>query len=170
MGGRDELDINFIKRQKELIIFLEARTTYMEAYSLLQFLEPMIDESQVQVVFMEMSRVDYLDSTAIGTLFKLNSLLNKAEGTLYLCNVPDKIQEILDNMHLAHLFPRLTVEDLVEMRDKALDHVPTANRDELSKQFLLDVHQGMIDAAPELKKQFEDLFAVILHELESSRS
>jgi anti-anti-sigma factor len=59
---------------------------------------------------LNMGRVDFVNSAAIGKLVMLNKKVEAGNGRMALCQVAPDIRHVLERMHLADMFPIYTNE------------------------------------------------------------
>lgn len=65
---------------------------------------PLIDQQHRTRLILDMSKVKYLSSSAIGVLVPLRDKYNKAKGTLILVGVTPEIKKLFSITGLAKLF------------------------------------------------------------------
>lgn len=67
--------------------------------------EPLIADADVQVVEIDFSSVDYLDSSALGMLLMLRDKLGGAGKEVALTGVRGNVRQVLDIANFGKLFP-----------------------------------------------------------------
>ena len=64
----------------------------------------LFDNSAVQIIEIEMSKLDYLDSSALGMLMLLNERAKSANKTISLVNPAGLVIQVLEVANFQHLF------------------------------------------------------------------
>jgi anti-sigma B factor antagonist len=104
-------------REDNGIIILEPKGKIMggpESTALHDLLHELIEQKKLQVV-IDLSRVDWMNSTGLGLLISGLTTLRKSGGELKLANVTDKIQSLLTITKLVTVFKTFdSVEDAVQ--------------------------------------------------------
>jgi anti-sigma B factor antagonist len=74
--------------------------------------EGLVEEAGHEV-FIDLSEVDFLDSSGLGTLVGLQKRANRSHASLALCGLPKQLEKIIDVTHLRDAFTILpAVPDL----------------------------------------------------------
>jgi anti-sigma B factor antagonist len=55
-------------------------------------------------VFVDLTQVDFLDSSGLGTLVGLQKRANRSQASLALCGLPKQLEKIIDVTHLRDAF------------------------------------------------------------------
>lgn len=66
--------------------------------------EPLVGESDIRVVSVDFSGVDYLDSSALGMLLMLRDKLGGANKEVMLTGVRGNVKQVLDIANFGKLF------------------------------------------------------------------
>lgn len=103
-------------REENEVVIVEAKGKIMggpESTALHDLLHDLIDQGKQHVV-VDLSQVDWMNSTGLGLLISSLTTLRKAGGELRLANVTDKIQSLLTITKLITVFKSYdTVEEAV---------------------------------------------------------
>ncbi|HEX5364592.1 MAG TPA: STAS domain-containing protein [Gallionella sp.] len=71
---------------------------FKEAYT------PLVDNAAVREIEVEMSKVDYLDSSALGMLMLLNERAKGANKTVSLLNTSGVVSQVLEVANFSKIF------------------------------------------------------------------
>ena len=103
-------------REENQVVIVEVKGKIMggpESTALHDMLHELIDQGKQHVV-VDLSQVDWMNSTGLGLLISGLTTLRKAGGELRLANVADKIQSLLTITKLITVFKSYdTVEEAV---------------------------------------------------------
>jgi anti-sigma B factor antagonist len=66
-------------------------------------LEGLVEETGHEV-FIDLTEVDFLDSSGLGTLVGLQKRANRSHARLALCGLPKQLERIIDVTHLRDAF------------------------------------------------------------------
>ena len=104
-------------REENGVVIIEPKGKIMggpESTALHDLLHELIDQKKSQVI-IDLSRVDWMNSTGLGLLISGLTTLRKADGELKLANVTEKIQSLLTITKLITVFKTFdSVEDAVK--------------------------------------------------------
>lgn len=153
--------IYYLKQKQTLILFAEGRIQALTAYSLFEHVSDVVTQSDIREVFFDLSKTDYIDSTTIGTLLKLVRFMKRNGGKTWLCNPSDAVVEILKTCHLYGYLPIIHEERMGELKSKVLDKVPVQRKDLLTDDYVLEAHKDIVEAAPQVRDQFEILLSAL---------
>lgn len=67
--------------------------------------EPLIGDAAIQAVIIDLSGVDYLDSSALGMLLMLRDKFGGANKEVALIGVRGNVKQVLDIANFGKLFP-----------------------------------------------------------------
>jgi len=111
----------------------------------------------VENVFVDLSACDYMDSTFLGLLVGINKrFLKFAERPLSLVRPTATCRELLKTIGILRLVKVL--DETVEFPE-AMESVVTAEK--ATAEFLLDVHENLMDISDENKHRFSTLYSVL---------
>jgi anti-anti-sigma factor len=65
----------------------------------------LVDDVGRRLLVLNLARVDYVNSAAIGKLVMLNKKVEAGNGRLVLCQLAPEIRQVLEKMHLDDMFP-----------------------------------------------------------------
>ncbi|MFC1674840.1 STAS domain-containing protein [Candidatus Omnitrophota bacterium] len=65
--------------------------------------EELVEQNTKKIV-MDFASISYIDSSGLATLIELLQRLNKVNGKLHICNMPDKVKSIFEVTKLYKLF------------------------------------------------------------------
>jgi anti-sigma B factor antagonist len=108
--------------EQDGIAILEPKGKIMggpDATALRESVRDLINENKKRVV-IDLSGVDWMNSTGLGILISCLTTLKNADGELKLCNVTDKIKSLLTITKL------VTVFDAYDSRDEAVAALKSA--------------------------------------------
>jgi len=104
-------------REENGVTVIEPRGKIMggpESTELHDLLHDLIDQGKKKVV-IDLSRVDWMNSTGLGLLISGLTTLRKSEGELKLANVTEKIQSLLTITKLVTIFKTYdTVDEAIK--------------------------------------------------------
>lgn len=66
--------------------------------------DPLLEDSQVQSVHVDLGQVDYMDSSALGMLLMLRDKANAAKKQVELMNVRGNVKQVLEIANFGKLF------------------------------------------------------------------
>jgi len=93
-------------REENGVVIIEPKGKIMggpESTALHDLLHDLIEQGKIKVV-IDLSKVDWMNSTGLGLLISGLTTLKKAEGELKLANVTDKIKSLLAITKLVTIF------------------------------------------------------------------
>ncbi|MCK5126120.1 MAG: STAS domain-containing protein [candidate division Zixibacteria bacterium] len=93
-------------REENGVVIIEPKGKIMggpESTALHDLLHDLIEQGKIKVV-IDLSKVDWMNSTGLGLLISGLTTLKKAEGELKLTNVTDKIKSLLAITKLVTVF------------------------------------------------------------------
>ena len=67
--------------------------------------DPLLEDSQVQSVHVDLGQVDYMDSSALGMLLMLRDKAKSSGKTVCLANARGSVRQVLDIANFGKLFP-----------------------------------------------------------------
>lgn len=158
---RGQGSVHYILRSGDLVLYVEGDITAPMAQSLYEHLEADVERSGVRNIFVDLSRTTYVDSTTIGTFLKLKRLMESRGGGLTMCNLHPQVRRILSTMHLLDYFGPVESTPSGAPDPELLSRIEPMSRDLLSAEYLLDAHESIVEAAPQMEKQFEGLLRAL---------
>jgi anti-anti-sigma factor len=116
-------------------------------------------------IFVDMTDCEYMDSTFMGLLVGFNKRLEKARGKkVTLFNINKTCFELLDN---------LGVSTLINFSSEAVafpaDMEKLEGPRQTNPEFLLNVHENLMELSDDNKKKFQTLGSVLKNEIEKKR-
>jgi len=118
----------------------------------------------VENVFVDLSACDYMDSTFLGLLVGINKrFLKFAERPLSLVRHTATCRELLKTIGILRLVKVL--DETVEFPE-AMESVVTAEK--ATAEFLLDVHENLMDISDENKHRFSTLYSVLKSQIKKT--
>jgi anti-anti-sigma factor len=160
--------VHYLRQSDDLILYVDGEITAPLAQSMYAHIAPEPDPPSFSRIFIELSRAGYIDSTTVGTFIKLKKILAQHNGVLFLCNMSEKVQRILTDMHLLSYFAVRQSDAVADLRREVLTEIPPERRDLLSAEYLLDAHNAIIGEAPELQDEFNSLIAALKTQVDAS--
>lgn len=157
----DRTGLYFWSEGERLVLFLSGRITANEAYSLYSHVEPWLGEHPGGTVIADLSATDYIDSTMIGTLIRMHKELRRRGGVFALCNLSSRVEDIIRKTKLLGFFRVISDDALRDLEKRAFELVPRRTSESIDSSFVLDMHNDICSAVPELKPQFERLMSVL---------
>lgn len=116
----------------------------------------------VENVFVDLSECDYMDSTFLGLLVGINKrFLRFSERPITIVRPTPPCIDLLKTIGILRLIQ--VTEERIEF-PKAMENVTTA--DKVTAEFLLDVHDNLVDLSDDNKKRFSTLYAVLKNQTE----
>jgi len=153
--------VYFLTEHDALVLYGEGDIQAVLAYSMFAHVQELLASGTVKRVYLDLSRTQYIDSTTIGTFLKLYRVLSQRGGALQICNPSEPVRRILRTCHLEDYLPIRTKPALVELRSEVIDRLPVQTKEELSKQYVLDVHRDIVNTVPELTPKFSSLIRTL---------
>lgn len=98
------MDANVVTRDKSAVIQLNGRFDFNAHREFRNAMERALGLQGIDNVTIEMSRVAYLDSSALGMLLMLRERANSAKLGLVLANPRGMVRQALDIAHFEKLF------------------------------------------------------------------
>ena len=99
------MDANVITREKSAVIQLNGRFDFNSHREFRSAVERALGMPGVDNVTIELSRVGYLDSSALGMLLMLRDKARVANRSVALAGVNDAVRKVLDIANFGKLFP-----------------------------------------------------------------
>jgi anti-anti-sigma factor len=116
----------------------------------------------VENVFVDLSQCDYMDSTFLGLLVGINKrFLRFSERPITIVRPTVPCTELLKTIGILRLV-RVTEEEIDF--PSAMENVVTAEK--ATAEFLLDVHEDLIDLSDDNKKRFSTLYTVLKSQID----
>ncbi len=153
--------VYYLKQQDVLILFAEGHIQALTAYSMFEHVTEVVSQNGITGVFLDLSKTDYIDSTTIGTMLKLNRYMAQNDGKTWFCNPSKEVADILKTCHLYGYLPIIFEPSMEQLRNDVLDHVPVQRKDLLTDDYILEAHKDIVEAAPQVKPKFEALLSVL---------
>ena len=118
----------------------------------------------IENVFVDLSECDYMDSTFLGLLVGINKrFLRFSERPLSIIRPSQACRDLLKTIGILR-FVRI-VDENVKFPD-AMESVVTAEK--ATAEFLLDVHENLMDLNDDNKRRFSTLYSVLKNQIERS--
>ncbi len=86
--------ISSLVKDEILVVYLEGEITLGNANEVNDYVNQKISATQNRVIF-NMSKVEYLDSSAVGMIVAIYSTLQAEGGALRICGISSDVMEIL---------------------------------------------------------------------------
>lgn len=153
--------VYYLKQKNVLILFAEGHIQALTAYSMFEHVTEVVTQNGIEEVFLDLSETEYIDSTTIGTLLKLNRYMSDHGGKAWFCNPSEGVSQILKTCHLYGYLPIVFEASMHELRNDVLDHVPLQRKDLLTDDYVLEAHKDIVDASPQVRPRFEALLNVL---------
>jgi len=119
VNGPDELKIKLRRRKvgSAAVLTVEGELHYNEAVKLKEELARILDSGTVNLV-IDVEKVNYLSSSAIGSLVSANGRIRKNGGVLYLAGMTPELMELFQLLRLTAIlqFSASTDEALAKLR------------------------------------------------------
>lgn len=94
----DDGDLTIVRiLEDKLAITDHTRAVFDQIYTL-------VDDMNRHKMILDMKKVQYVSSLALGKLVMLNRKILSAEGRLALCNLTEHVAEVMEVSHLNELF------------------------------------------------------------------
>jgi anti-anti-sigma factor len=68
-------------------------------------------DAKIRTVLIDLANVDFIDSSALGTLVSCHTRLKLAGGRLYLCSLKDQIRNLFDISDMDRVFETFSDQD-----------------------------------------------------------
>ncbi|HMV52114.1 MAG TPA: STAS domain-containing protein [Rhodocyclaceae bacterium] len=99
------MDANVVTRDKSAVIQLNGRFDFNAHREFRNAMERALGLQGIDNVTIEMSRVAYLDSSALGMLLMLRDKARSTNRSVVLSGVNDAVRKVLDIANFGKLFP-----------------------------------------------------------------
>jgi len=165
-----ETHIYYLKKGRDLFIYLSGSITAQFSYSLFEYIKPHLEQSNIERMWIDMSKTHYIDSTTIGALIKLHKYMKDSHREAILCNCTDEVLDILYKTHLGNYLKIVERPELKKIEDKIHQKITIEKRSDVPEEFVLDTHHNLVNAAPELKEQFNTLFQVLEAQIKNKKN
>jgi anti-sigma B factor antagonist len=90
---------------------------------------------QIRMVVLDLGETEFIDSTGLGVIVRLDRVLHAAGGGLKLCHMPPNVIKVFEATHLGRLFPSYSSEaeairafSRAERAERSGDDQPDAQR------------------------------------------
>jgi len=121
VNGPDGLKIKLRRRKvgSAAVLTVEGELHYNEAVKLKEELARILDSGTVNLV-IDVEKVNYLSSSAIGSLVSANGRIRKNGGVLYLAGMTAELMELFQLLRLTAIlqFSASTDEALAKLKGK----------------------------------------------------
>lgn len=151
----------FWRSDDDLFLFVSGRVTATEAYSLYHHVEGWISEHPRGSIYVDLDRTNYVDSTTIGTLIRLHKQQHAAGGAFFLCNLSAPVADVIAKTKLTRYFDIIENETLHLIEEDCVEQMPRHSGHDVDSSFVLDAHNDICEARPELTPLFEGLMGVL---------
>lgn len=163
-----ETGVLFWRDDDHLFLIVRGRITAAEAYAVYQEVHPWLHDHPQGTLFIDLDQTDYVDSTTIGTLVRLKKECGAGGGELVLTNPSDAVDEILSKMKLRRYFHVATNGAVREAERNAVARAIQAAPTTVSARFVLDAHNDICTASPEMRETFAALLSVLESQVDST--
>lgn len=162
--------VYYLKQKDVLILFAEGHIQALTAYSMFEHVSEVVSQNGITGVFLDLSKTEYIDSTTIGTMLKLNRFMAQHDGKTWFCNPSKSVANILKTCHLYGYLPIVFESSLEQLRTDVLDHVPVQRKDLLTDDYVLEAHKDIVEASPQVRPKFEALLSVLEKKVHGEKS
>ena len=153
--------VYYLKQNEVLILFAEGHIQALTAYSMFEHVAEVVSQNGITGVFLDLSKTEYIDSTTIGTMLKLDRYMAQHHGKTWFCNPSKPVADILKTCHLYGYLPIVFESSIEQLRNDVLDHVPVQRKDLLTDDYVLEAHKDIVEASPQVRPKFEALLSVL---------
>ncbi len=157
----DRAGLYFWDNGSQLVLFLSGRVTANEAYQFFAHLQPWMAAHPTGSLILDLDGTSYIDSTVIGTLIRLQKSQRRNGGSFALCNLSEAVEEIIRKTKLLKYFAIISDDALRDLEHVVFERLPERDREPLESRFVLDAHNDICEAVPELRPQFEQLISML---------
>lgn len=98
------MEVKVVKTDQGATIRLEGRFDFNTHRDFRAAVETALQESAANLILVDMSNVDYLDSSALGMLLMLRDKASTAGKTVSLANCRGNVRQVLDIANFSKLF------------------------------------------------------------------
>ncbi|MBU1077911.1 MAG: STAS domain-containing protein [Spirochaetes bacterium] len=146
---------------KNIILFFTNQIMALHSQALFNYLKPRLNKNEVYKVWIDFNNCTYIDSTTVGTLIKIDNILKTIDRELILCNLPEDIARIFQEMHLDSYFNIIKLEIFKKIANNIKEQIPVEKNKKVSLDFILDTHKCIVKISPEMEEEFKDLFSLL---------
>lgn len=154
-------DIHYIRRDRELVLYLSGEITAPLAIALYEHLQPHANAEDIDHVHIDLSRVSYMDSTTVGTFIKIRKTFERHNGAMCLWNLSSDTRRILSGMHLLDYFEVDHDAALEKLREHVLQRISPSDKKFITDEYVLSAHQDIVEAEPALQSDFDPLITIL---------
>lgn len=97
------LAVNTERNGSSTVVRLEGDFDLHSAAQVRSQVEGLVEEPGHEV-YIDLTQVDFLDSSGLGTLVGLQKRANRSQASLALCGLPRQLEKIIDVTHLRDAF------------------------------------------------------------------
>ena len=153
----------------QMFLLIRGRVTANEAYALFQHAGQTLDDPEIHAIWVDMDRCNYIDSTTIGTLIRMQKRVQARGGKFLIANPSPAVAAIIEKTKLTQYFSIVNDPAVASAERDLVAKVPVAQKHLLESSFVLDAHNDIVDAVPELRPQFEALLNALAADLQRKR-
>jgi anti-sigma B factor antagonist len=156
----DKVEVGIL--DNDAYVRVHGRATFKVGPALKQFGTLAIDQGCSRII-VEMKECVGMDSTFMGILAGLSTVIKKSNGAIVMRGLSEKNHFLLKMLGLVHL---VTIEEqtpeAVSMTGRAL---PVSDDKRQMTQAMITAHEALIDAAPDNIVKFKDVLAYLKEDL-----
>jgi len=153
--------IFFLQKDDYIYLYFLNKITAVYSFSLKEYIRDLIKLNKIKIIWIDLSKCTYVDSTTIGALIQIHNMIESINGKLYLCNLSVTINRIMENSNLNNFLNINQNKELLNLEEKFLKIIPVNDKDELSDEFIMDAHHDIVKIAPDLENEFITLFDIL---------
>ncbi len=153
----DKNKILYYQENNELYLIFFDHIMAANIIVLFNIIEKDIQNKTIKKIFIDFYKCNYIDSTVIGTLIKIQTLLKNKDLILY--NLNKEILKIFSHMGLEKFFT--IKQNLIDLKDIKKYSVLESIDNNLDPEFVLDAHNHIIKVSPSIRGEFETLISVL---------
>ena len=140
------------------------RATFKVGPSLKEFGTLAIEQGCSRIL-VEMKECVGMDSTFMGILAGLSTLLKKSNGEVVLSHLSDKNLFLLKMLGLLHLVRIDSDQADASCQERAHLCLPTSTDKRMMTQNMVNAHEALIDVSPDNIVKFKDVLAYLKEDL-----
>lgn len=151
--------IDFVDHGGRLVVFPRTGATADSAYTFVEHIRPLIVRQDIGDIVVDLSEVEMVDSTTLGSFVQMQSMVKATGGRFILCNVPDVVRRILEDAYMDDFFKVIDSPAVTEIGEILAERVRVESRRFDPERFILDIGRDLTTEQPDLIPELDRLMA-----------
>jgi anti-anti-sigma factor len=158
----------FAREDGTIILKLVGSLKYTESLSFDEFIDKLIREDSFTNAIIDLTEVEYIDSTNLGIIAKLGEhLLNTHSNQTSIISTNDDVNQVLRSVGFDDVF--LLIDDPSAFDTEATEEIPSSEQvvDKRTGRMILEAHQSLIKLNKKNREAYKDIVDLLKKELDS---